>query len=205
MNHTQRWTDANENTQEKYRSWAMLGAFMFCAAMMFFASVVGYFVFFEKPWLTYENLPFPIKIQPVFPGELIPIEVLRCNKSGKTQHYSIARSLENIKTGEFTTLPPIEVNMKAGCDAEPQMSTAHYAPLLMKDGEYRLFGTSQIQGLIVTHMVEWTSINFKIVKKPAPVPVVKIEHSVVTITRNIIIKPVVVAPAKPHTRSLYEP
>ena len=50
----------------------MIAVFAVFAASM-------YLLFFERPWLSYKNVPFPPTVQSVRAGETIPMLVIRCS------------------------------------------------------------------------------------------------------------------------------
>jgi hypothetical protein len=126
---------------------------MFSAVLLIF-----WFLFFEKPWLTYENIPFPPVTPVVQSGHIVPLEVERCNHSGKEQIYTITHSLQSLDNGKFIILPDTVVSMEPGCFK--QLSLINRVPDEVPSGNYKVIGMAEIRGKLKNHYVSWQSTPF---------------------------------------------
>jgi hypothetical protein len=115
----------------------------------------------EEPWLSYRNLPFEVAIPVVRPGEVIPLRVKRCNAEKTPQIYSIARTLENVRTGRQYVMPDSIVQLKPGCTEA--ISLANVVPPDVPFGRYKLNGLSQVQSSFRIHFIGWTSHEFEVI------------------------------------------
>lgn len=134
------------------------------ASLAFFA----YFYAFETPYLTYENLPFPSQTI-AYPGEVVPLQVKRCNASDSIKNYNTTHGLErldghNRPRGEYYTLPDVNVSIPPGCSVATSM--ANRLPDSIPPGRYKLYGTAEIRGLLRSHYVDWYSQPFEVIEKP---------------------------------------
>lgn len=133
---------------------------IFLITLYIVAAVALYFAFFERPFLSYPRLPFePTKLF-VKPGEVVPLQVLRCSSSATPRAYTIARSMQLISTGRHYVMPDILVEIKPGCHEET--SLANHVPLGIPDGEYKIFGLSEVPGAWRTNYVSWQSGPFTV-------------------------------------------
>lgn len=134
-------------------------------SLMIFLTVgiIFKYLFFEPPYLTYTNLPFPTLVREIRAGEVMPLQVIRCNNDDQTHNYVIAHSLENLDTHAYTLLPMVQLNISPGC--HPGTSTINRVPPDTPTGRYRVFGTAEIRGLLKTHIVEWYSQEFAVLPK----------------------------------------
>lgn len=138
---------------------------IFLVGMMFAAvSLLIYFLYFEEPWLSYGNIPFPILKTPVHFGEVAPMTVVRCNSSDRPHTYTLSYSIENLDTGHFTAVPPVIVMAEPGCHAAT--SLANVLPESSPEvppGHYRTVGLSEVNGTLKTFEVEWYSQPFEVI------------------------------------------
>lgn len=132
--------------------------------LMFLVCVIFYFVFFEKPYLKYTNLPLPTLKSSVHAGEVMPIHVARCNSDSVTHVYTLARTLERVDTHgnprDYILMRDMKASIRPGCFEED--SVMHIVPSETPKGIWRLIGTSDIQGVLVHHIVEWYSVPFEV-------------------------------------------
>lgn len=133
------------------------------AVMVSVTLVFVYLLFFEKPYLSYTNLPFDVLEPEVEQGALIPLRVVRCNDSNKTQAYTLARSLQNLDAGDYVVLQDSLVQVAPGC-AE-SISLANRVPAEVKPGTYRVIGLAEVDGTLRSHKVFWYSKPFRVVRK----------------------------------------
>lgn len=152
---------------QKYSYWHMVFAVFCLFVMLCVVGVTYFFLFFDTPYLSYKNLPFPTVVSSITPGEGMVTKVLRCNNSDTTKAYFTTRSLENIDKRVYWILPSAQMAIDPGCVAATN-STA--LPLEVPPGTYRLFGTSEVRGILRTHYVDWYSQAFVVLPKFVPTP-----------------------------------
>ena len=131
---------------------------IFLIALSIVAAVALYFAFFEPPFLSYPRLPLAPTKRFVKPGEIVPLQVLRCSSSATPRTYTIARSMQLISTGRHYVMPDILIEIKPGC--HDATSLAHHVPLGIPDGEYKILGLSEVPGAWRTNYVGWESGPF---------------------------------------------
>ena len=132
--------------------------------------IVGVFIYsayFEKPFLSYQNLPFPVD-QKVYPGQPISVSVIKCNADAEERKYVSTLELE-CEGKPPIVFRPIEVTAKPGC--HPSIAQVTTIPLDMSVGTYcRSSGDSTIKGLTSEHRVRWNTILFEVIQKPRVKP-----------------------------------
>ena len=158
-------------------SLSLLAAASAVAMIGILVTIIFYYLFFEKPYLSYTNVPFPALQSVVHPGEAMPIHVARCNSDNVPHVYEITRSLERVnqkgEARDYILLPDLRVQIKPGCsDADAQL---HIIPAMTPSGTWRLVGLSEVHGVLVRHMVEWYSVPFRIEDKMVPPVVIVIK------------------------------
>ena len=114
-----------------------------------------YSTYVEKPFLSYENLPFPIT-KTAFPGEQVEFVVVRCNSSKELKRLVSTRALvpEDI-TMQTITFDFVFVNVSPGCSAPIKLPLT--IPHGTDPGFYRYVGKSAIKGLVSEHEVSWNT------------------------------------------------
>lgn len=117
-----------------------------------------FFLFFDTPYLTYKNLPFPTLMKSVSPGGVIPVSVHRCNSEDTTKVYTTTHTLQNTRTMVSWILPDARVAIDPGCIVSVSMVNA--IPREVPPGTYRLFGTAMVEGAFRTHHVDWYTEPF---------------------------------------------
>lgn len=129
--------------------------------------VIFYYLFFEKSWLRYENVPFPALQTYTRPGSPIPIHVARCNDDSVPHVYTVARSLERVtkpnEPRDYVMLPDLSVQIMPGCSEGDTI--AHVVPLKTQSGIWRIVGMSEVRGTLRSHLVEWYSVPFEVSDK----------------------------------------
>lgn len=140
------------------------------AGMFLTVSVLFYFWFFEKPFLTYKNIPFPPQMIQVYPGEIIPFHEERCNSDDKPRNYDSTHSLLNIDTHEPLLLPDVKIMIQPGCTTA--VSLLNRVPPETPPGKYVVFGTAEVHGTIRDFYIEWRTQEFEVVAKPVQRPLV---------------------------------
>ena len=134
------------------------------AVVLTLVFVIFYFVFFEKPYLRYTNLPLPALKSSVHPGEVMPLHVARCNSDSVSHVYTLARTLERVTTNgnarDYILMRDLKVGIPKGCDEAD--SVMHVVPTETPKGTWRLIGTADVQGMLLHHTVEWYSVSFEV-------------------------------------------
>ena len=115
-----------------------------------------YSTYVEKPFLSYQNLPFPVTPVDAFPGEKIEFTVVRCNSSNELKRLVSTRALvpEDI-TMQTITFDFVFVNVAPGCS--PPIKLPLTIPHGTEPGFYRYVGKSAIKGLVSEHEVSWNT------------------------------------------------
>lgn len=134
------------------------------AFLMFVAFSFGalmYALFFEEPYLSYENLPFPPLTPIVIAGDVVPLQVQRCNRSDNPKTYEIEHSLKDVERNTTIVLPSLVVQIEPGC--HKSVSLINLVPAETPSGRYRVVGLAKIQGFLRPHLVEWYSGEFVVV------------------------------------------
>lgn len=131
--------------------------------LMAMSATVFYFLFFERPFLTYSNVPFPVTQPVIHPGDVVPLEVVRCNASNVTRTYTVSHTLESVPAGRNVVLPASPVTLPPGCTTA--LSLANELPANVPPGQYRLFGIAEVRGVLMVHYVEWYSKTFTVTPK----------------------------------------
>jgi hypothetical protein len=144
-----------------YKVMLLLAASLFAVC----SSILIYARWFEKPWLVYQNLPFPPVILKVHPGDVVPLVIERCNSTKVIKQYSITHSLLNTDSKNLgllpVLLPSLPLSLEPGCNR--YITKVHIVPIDTAPGTYKFFGSASVQGLLVTHDVEWYSEEFEVV------------------------------------------
>lgn len=126
-------------------------------------SVMYFFMFFDVPFLTYENLPFPANLKVVEAGRPMPLTVRRCNKSRAPRTYFTTHSLEDMDRHVYWLLPSVQVYIGVGCATST--SLLNRIPSEVPSGTYRLVGIAEVRGVLRTHAVDWYSEPFKVIAR----------------------------------------
>ena len=149
----------------------MLIAYVITLSIAAAVSVIFYFLFFEKPYLSYTNVPFPTLHSSAMPGQVMPIHVARCNSDSISHVYEVTRTLERVATGlnqpsDYIMMPNIRFAVKPGCSEGD--TAAHIVPILTPPGRWRLVGLAEVRGVLKTHMVEFYSTAFDVTPLVVP-------------------------------------
>lgn len=139
---------------------AITAASVFLALITAALSTLLYFFVLEKPWLTYENIPFPPTIETVHPGDVMPLQVVRCNHDLVSHTYNLSHSLYEVNTHVYTLLPGVSAMISPGC--ADSISQLNRVPENTPPGRYILFGASEIDGTMRKFSVDWHSQEFNI-------------------------------------------
>lgn len=121
-----------------------------------------YLRWYETPYLSYENLPFPTEKPEVRHGEIVSIVVKRCNSSSETRSYMLVHELRRVGSEqEFIALPSMMVAIKPGC--ETAISSLRRIPLDAQLGQYVITGVAVVDGTLRTHNVPFESLPFEVI------------------------------------------
>ena len=131
--------------------------------------VSGFYVLFiEKSYLSYPNAPFPVRATALRPGDVIPMEIARCNKDRVDHSYSVARALREVRTGKIIPMESFYSMAPAGCDL-PSVWRIHKVPADAEPGRYEFFGGAVTHGIVRTFDVNFKSQQFDVLPALPPV------------------------------------
>lgn len=144
-------------------TWAFKVTFILFAVFGIISLVIViYAMYFEDPFVRYQNLPFPVQSGKVEQGKAVPIQIERCNDSGTQRVYVSSRTLKNADTGKEYVLPESTVSIKSGCTRI--LSRSVVIPVDTPPGLYTIEGEAITEGLLKRHHVEWYTEKFEVVK-----------------------------------------
>ena len=126
--------------------------------MAVFVSMLMYLVFFEPPWLSYTNEPFPVLNSPVKGGDPVQMVVERCSEAKVTRIYAVSRTLVGSHTSII--LPASLAAIDPGCTSV--VSAVNVVPIGTPPGTYTLRGYGEIQGIVRTSSIRWVSQPFEV-------------------------------------------
>ena len=125
-------------------------------------SVNIYSSYFETPFLSYKNLPFPVTPDVVSAGEQISFMVVRCNSSNDVQQLVSTRALvPEDSIMKAIIFDYIFVNVAPGCTPPTPLTAT--IPLGTAPGFYRVAGKSKVKGLAADHEVSWNTALIQVV------------------------------------------
>lgn len=148
----------------KSNPWPRRVTIVFLGMLFLIVSTIFYFEFFEEPYLSYKNIPLPTRMNQVYPGEVIPMTVQRCNTSGEMKVYKTTHTLHEVDKNLYYVLRDETVAVPAGCTTA--ISNINVVPKDVPAGRYIVFGTSEIHGRVRPHFVDWYSTTFFVIAKP---------------------------------------
>ena len=133
--------------------------------LVLFVSMLTFLVWFEPPWLTYKNSPFPVLNSPVKLGGVVKLEVSRCSTAAVTRVYGLSRRLEcgdlMVPNNPPISLPAGVTSIEPGCGII--QSTANVIPVNAPIGWCRIRGFGETQGVVKTHSIEWETKWFEVI------------------------------------------
>jgi hypothetical protein len=135
------------------------------ATMLFFVAfgiLVGWWLT-EKPFLSYDNVPFPVLNQPLRAGSIVEMKVVRCNSDKDTRLYGTSREILNLDNGKTYIQPATVVSIKPGCTEG--ISRINSIPEDAPPGRYKLQGTAEVNSRLNHWLVHWESQPFTVVAK----------------------------------------
>ncbi len=126
-----------------WHDWVSLVLLLGIGAMLLVVVLLVAASFFEQPPLVYRNLPLPVD-GPVHQGEAIPLHVDRCNTLDTPLYLESARTLRDVNTGRFYSLPPGDALAQPGCSMATV--TTSVVPVDAPDGTYQLNAVVRVYG-----------------------------------------------------------
>lgn len=138
-------------------------AYVTAALALAVLGCVGWAFLFERPYLSYSNLPFPA-VPTVRAGEAVELTITRCSRSRSRRSYLTTHVLRNEASGLVALLPEVLVDIEPGCISS--LSRINVVPASTAPGWYTVSGQARVDGLVVTHHVAWASTPFQVL--PAP-------------------------------------
>lgn len=119
-----------------------------------------YAAWFEKPYLSYPDLPFPAAIQFARAGQVVPLKVMRCNSDNVSHNYLTTHAIKDVDTNTHTILPEVLVSIAPGCTTSE--SKINFVPLGTTPGRKMFVGMVEIHGWFRTYNVDWHSDIFEV-------------------------------------------
>ena len=139
-------------------------SFLTCIA----AGLAFYTTRFDKPYLSYPELPFVVVTPPggvFYAGETVGYKVTRCNSSGSFKSFRLARMLVH-ESGQNYLLPGAVVPIAPGCISSLSIVTMlpkEIAPgVPLPAGRYHILGSSNVDGLTQSFDVPWETTWFTV-------------------------------------------
>lgn len=133
---------------------------MFLMVLSVGTGAMFYVLFWEKAYLSYTNIPFESDHQELHPGDLVGLNVGRCNRDKIAHSYLVTNSLYEVNTKLFTLLPSVQLMVVPGCTTA--ISRINTLPKALPPGQYKLFGTAEAHGTIRTFILDWQSETFNV-------------------------------------------
>ena len=126
-------------------------------------AALTYTAFFSDPYLSYPVKAFPLvgDVKAFHPGDVVPLQVLRCNSDNVTHSYTISHALRGPDT-EYNLLPVSAAMIDPGCTHGPSYINVLPAEHL-KSGVYKFVGNTQIEGTFRQFSVYWESASFTVI------------------------------------------
>lgn len=123
--------------------WVNLALLVSFGVMLAIVMLLAVLPYLEPAPLTYTNSPFPVA-GPVHQGAPIPLHVQRCNNLDQTLFIESARTLRNVDTGQFYSLPSGSAIALPGCS--DATVTTSVVPADAPDGTYVLSALVRVHG-----------------------------------------------------------
>lgn len=130
---------------------------------LFALAALCYAAFYSEPYMSYPQPLFPIvgEQRTFHPGEIVKLQVARCNADSVTHSYSITHAIRG-PDRDYTILPPSAAMIDPGCTTG--VSYINVLPASdLKSGTYRLVGNTQIEGIFRQFAVYWESEPFEVI------------------------------------------
>ena len=125
-----------------------------------------YLMVFERAYLSYPDLPIQVLKKNVYPGEILPLKITRCNASSKQKLFMTSRFISNVGSDqEVLVLEPLGIVVQPGCVTKIAMFTR--IPESTRPGRYQIAGTASIPGIIRDFSVDWYTQPFDVMEKSA--------------------------------------
>jgi hypothetical protein len=141
---------------------AQYAALLSVSMMFATVGILFYFWFFEAPYLTFKNIPFPPVVTEAHPGDIIPLSIERCSSASKTKNYSTSHSLINVETNVNILLPDVRILIEPGCTSA--VSLINRIPPETPPGKYIVIGTADISGTLREYHLDWRSQEFRVLQ-----------------------------------------
>ena len=126
-----------------------------------FAAVFIYALFLERPYLSYPTLPMRVIGTTFQAGDMVPIEVQRCNSAVEEKTFLSSRALVNVVTNLPVEPKMSLIEAKPGC-TDKFTNASVRIPIDTPPGIYHYAGRSDINGLLRTFDVNWYTQDFEV-------------------------------------------
>lgn len=133
------------------------------SAILMFVLALGsvWAMYFESPYLTYTNIPFP-QVAPalIVPGSNVSMLISRCGTNDKQIMYSSTQFAINEETLVIIAFPVIPLVILPGCQTDKNLVSK--LPYDIPAGKYHFYGVTTITGGFINHDIPWTSQTFEV-------------------------------------------
>lgn len=121
-----------------------------------------YFLKFEQPFLSYEDMPFELLTPEVHPGEVVRFRVVRCNSTSEERAYSSSRTFVPTEPGkDRVLLDGTTTSALPGCT--PSISTLLVVPKGTPPGDYYAAGIAKVDSTFgPDKQVPWRTQVFRV-------------------------------------------
>ena len=133
---------------------------VFVTLLIIALGIGAWSLWYEKPWLSYGNLPFQLTQKSFAVGQPVTYWVERCNDTDEPRSYIIARSIINQDTQSSVVLPSVVATILPGCSRD--ISSITVIPEGTPPGKYKAKGSGVIKGTVRDFNVIWYSETFEV-------------------------------------------
>ena len=126
--------------------------------------VVIYGRFFEKPYVQYTNLPFPVLNYEVVAGQPVELLVARYNSKNEDMFYPSSHRML-CRNGDFVKLLPVDLPgmpLQTKPGQRESISRFNVVPINTQKSVCYFEGTALVSGLLYVHEVKWSSGEFMV-------------------------------------------
>lgn len=118
-------------------------------------------LYFEVPYITYTNLPFPQATTSTYlAGQMTNVVISKCNMNTERVFYTSSSSLINDTTNEIVEFPKLPLVAAPGCQTDNAIFMR--IPVNTKPGTYHFYGVTSSPGAYATHKVKWEAKPFTV-------------------------------------------
>lgn len=145
------YTEVLEKSQQKT-------AIVFIISILSLATMIFWYLIFEKPPLNYENSPFHVIGGPFKGGDTVTYIVKKCNNNDQIISYIVTQGLKSIDGNYILGLGSTAIISEPGC--KKSISHITVLPKNLSPGTYQIIGRSEVPGTVKMHFVPWETEVF---------------------------------------------